>query len=97
MDPQDGQIVRLDRPEVTCRLGIDELTERVRPVRDLAVLGMVGGQLDEPADGCATLVELAGRVQEARAVAGGRRAKRAVAQEGADPGERRVARLAWAR
>ena len=56
-----------------------------------AVVRVVGGQLEEPADRRAALVQLAGRVQEARPVAGGRGASGAVAQERPDPGERRVA------
>ena len=52
---------------------------------------MVRGQLEEPADRRAALVELAGRVEEARAVAGGRRAPGPVAQQRPDPGEGLVA------
>ena len=79
-------------PKSPARLGVDELAEGVRPAGDVEVGRVVGGQLEEPADGRAALVELAGRVQEARAVAGGRRAPRPVAQERPDPGERLVAR-----
>ena len=53
---------------------------------------VVRGQLEEPADRRAALVELAGRVQEARAVAGGRRPAGPVAEERPDPGEGLVAR-----
>ena len=34
VDPQDRQVVRLDRREVAGGLGVDELAERVRPARD---------------------------------------------------------------
>ena len=52
---------------------------------------VVRGQLEEPADRRAALVQLAGRVEEARAVAGGRRPAGPVAQQRADPGEGLVA------
>ena len=91
VDSQDRQVVRLDGGEVAGRLGVDELAEGVRPARDRPVDGMVGGQLEEPADRRAALVELAGRVEEARAVAGGRRSAGRVAQERPDPGDRRIA------
>ena len=51
---------------------------------------VVRGQLEEPADRRAALVELAGRVQEARAVAGRRRPAGPVAQERPDPREGRI-------
>src|SRR4051794_25134783 len=92
MDPQDRQVVGFDRGEITGGLRVDERPERVRPARDLDVGWMIGCQLDEPADRRATLVQLAGRVEEARSVAGGGRPPRAVAQERPDPGHRRVAR-----
>ena len=72
-------------------LGVDELAEGVRPARDRAVVGVVGGELEEPADRGAALVELAGRVQEARPVAGRGRAPRRVAEQGPDAAEGRVA------
>src|SRR5256885_4480930 len=72
VDAGDGQIVRLDRSEVARCLGIDELAEGVRPAGDGSVVRVVGRQLEEPADWRAALVELPGRVEEARAVAGGR-------------------------
>ena len=92
VDPHDRQVVGLDGGEVARGLGVDELAEGVRPVGDRAVARVVRGQLEEPADRRAALVELAGRVQEARAVAGGRRPAGPVAQERPDPGDRRVAR-----
>ena len=91
VDPQDRQVVRFDGAEVARGLGVDELAEGVRPARDVEVGRVVGGQLEEPADRRAALVELAGRVQEARAVAGRRRALRPVAQQRPDPGEGLVA------
>ena len=72
MDPQDRQLVALERGEVTVGLGVDELAEGVRPAGDVAVVRVVGRQLEEAADRWAALVQLAGRVEEARAVAGGR-------------------------
>ena len=80
VDPHDRQVVRLDRREVAGGLGVDQLAERVRPAGDRPVGRVVRGQLDEPADRGAALVELAGRVQEARPVAGGRRAAGPVAE-----------------
>ena len=50
VDPQDRQVVRLDRGEVARRLGVDELAEGVGPARDRHVGRVVGGQLEEPAD-----------------------------------------------
>ena len=47
-------------------------------------IGMVRRELEEPADRRAALVELAGRVEEARPVAGGRRAARRVARASPD-------------
>ena len=87
MDPEDRQVVRPEASQVAARLGVDELAERVRPAGDRAVDGMVRGQLEEPADRRAALVELAGRVQEARAVAGGRRPSRAISRDRPDPAE----------
>ena len=83
--------MRLDGGEVAGRLGVDELAEGVRPARDRDVGRMVRGQLEEPADRRAALVELAGRVQEARAVAGGRGAAGPVAEQRPDPGDGLVA------
>ena len=91
VDPDDRQVVRFDRREVARRLGVDELAERVRPARDVQVGRVIRGQLEEPADRGAALVQLAGRVEEARAVAGGRRAAGPVTEQRADPGERVVA------
>ena len=82
--------MRFDGAEVARCLGVDELAERVWPAGDLEVGRVIRGQLQEPADRGAALVELAGRVQEARAVAGRRRAPRPVAQQGPYPGERFV-------
>jgi hypothetical protein len=91
MDPQDRHLVALDGGVVAGRLGVDESAEGVRPARDVAVVRVIGGELQEPARVRAALVQLAGRVQEARAVAGRRRVARAVAQEGAEAGEGVVA------
>ena len=85
--------MRLDGGEVAGRLGVDELAEGVRPAGDRRTsAGWSDGQLEEPADRRAALVELAGRMQEARAVAGGRGAAGPVAQQRPDAGEGLVAR-----
>ncbi len=91
VDAKDRQVVGLDRGEVAGRLGVDQLPEGVRPARDRPVGRVVRGQLDEPADRRAALVELAGRMQEARAVAGRRGPPGPVAQQRADPGHGLVA------
>ena len=91
VDPQDRQVVRLDRREVAGGLGVDQLAERVRPAGDRAIGRVVRGQLEEPADRRAALVELAGRVEEARAVAGRRGATGPIAQQRPDAGEGLVA------
>ena len=90
VDAEDRQVVGLDRREVALGLGIDQPAERVRPAGDRPILRVIRGELEEPAVRRPALVELAGRMEEARAVAGGRRAAGRVAQEGPDPGERRV-------
>ena len=41
VDPDDRQVVRLDRLEVTLGLGVDELAEGVRPARDRSIGRMV--------------------------------------------------------
>ena len=86
VDPQDRQLVALEDPEVAGGLGIDELPERVWPARDRAIHRMVRSELEEEADRRPALVELAGRVQESRPVAGRGRPARPVAQERPDPG-----------
>ena len=68
-------------PKSPERLGVDELAEGVRPCPGSAGRRVVGGQLEEPAGRRAALVELAGGVEEARAVAGRRGPLRRVAQE----------------
>ena len=87
--------MRLDRGEVSGRLGVDELAEGVGPTRDRPVDRMVRGELEEPAAGRAALVELAGRVEESRPVAGRRRSPGPVAQRRADPGDRRIRLGRW--
>ena len=79
---------------VAVRLGVDQLAERVRPARDRAIVGVVGGELQEDACRGAALMELAGRVQEAWAVAGGRGAARCRERD-AELGERRVDLGRW--
>src|SRR4051812_4190464 len=91
MDAGDRQVVRLDRSEVAGRLRVDQLSERVRPTRDREVVGVVRCELEEPAGGWPALVQLAGRVEEPRPVAGRRRAARSVAEERADARDRLVA------
>src|SRR5688572_21979342 len=83
--------MRLDGAEVARGLGVDELAEGVGPVRDVDVNRVVGGQLEEPADRRTTLVELAGRVQEARAIAGRGRTLRPITEQRPDAGEGIVA------
>ena len=78
-DPLRGQLVRAERLEVADRLGVLEAGEAVGGARDLDVgLGVVD-ELQEAPGRRAALVQLAGRVQEARAVAEGRRRARGVA------------------
>src|SRR3954451_17688457 len=91
MDARDRQVGRLDRAEVAGRLRVDQLSERVRPARDREVVGMVGCELEEPAGRRTALVELARRMQEARPIAGGRRAPGPVAEEPADARDRLIA------
>ena len=91
VDTDDRQVVGLDRLEVALGLGVDQPAERVGPTGDRSVDRMVRRQLDEPASRRAALVELAGRVQEARPVAGGRGVAGRVAEEGPDAGDRGVA------
>ena len=95
MDPQDGPAVGGDRRVVAVGLRVDELAEGVRPAGDVAVGRVVGGELEEPARRGAALVELAGRVEEARPVASGRGAAGRVAEPPADAGHRDVAGLGW--
>ena len=87
MDLHDRPIMRPQRLTVAARLRVDELPERVRPVGDRSIDRVLRGELQEDAGGRAALVELAGRVQEARAVARGRRAARST-ERGAEPGDR---------
>ena len=81
MDSQHGQVVTLERLEIARRLRVDQLAEGVRPAGDRAVLRMIGRELQEPADRRAALVELAGRVEETRAIAGCRGTAGLVAQQ----------------
>src|SRR6478672_6361966 len=85
VDAEDRQVVGLDRREVALGLGVDQAAERVRPARDRPIVRVVRGELEEPADRRAALVELAGRMEEARPVAGGRGAVGRVAEHRADP------------
>jgi len=80
-----------ERSGVSDRLGVDQLAEGVGLARDLAVVGVFGHQLQEPADRGAALVQLSGRVQEARPVADGRGAAGPVAEQrfGRGSGRRR--------
>src|SRR6478735_91635 len=82
---EDRQVVGFDRREVPFCLGVDQAAEGVRPAGDRPVVGVVRRDLEEPADRRATLVELAGRVEEARSVAGGGGALGRVPEQGADP------------
>src|SRR5882762_8011002 len=74
VDLHDGSIMRPQGLAVTPRLGVDEPPERVWPARDRAIDRMVRGELQEHAGRWTALVQLPGRMQEARAVAGGGRA-----------------------
>ena len=68
-----GQAELAQRLQVADRLGVLERRERVRRAGDLDVVGPVVQQLQEAPGLRAALVELAGRVQEARPVAERRR------------------------
>jgi hypothetical protein len=65
--------VRAQRLEVTDRLGVLQRAERVAAPGDLDVGIAVGDQRQEAPDRRPALVQLAGRVQEARSVAERRR------------------------
>jgi hypothetical protein len=69
MDMDDGPILRPEGLAVAARLGIDEPPERVRPAGDLPIGRVVRCELQEEPGGRPALVKLAGRVEEARAVA----------------------------
>src|SRR5258706_4738065 len=58
VDPDDRQIVPLDRLEVTLRLGVDEVAERIRPAGDPAIDRVVPGELQKPPDPPSTPLEL---------------------------------------
>ena len=73
-------------------LRVDELAEGEGRVGDRPIDRVVRGQLEEPADRGAALVELTGRVEEAGAVAEGRGAAGGVAEEAPDPERGRVDR-----
>ena len=79
----DRQAVRLERVEVAQRLRIDEHPERLLAAGMGRSSRMAGDQLQEAAGRRAALVQLAGRVQEARPVAEGRRASSSVADAAA--------------
>ena len=83
-----GKAVVAQRLEVAVGLGADQRAERERLAGDLEVLGGLVDDLQEAADLRAALVELAGRVQEARAVAPRRGDLVALDQRGAQPGDR---------
>src|ERR1035437_1143407 len=72
VDANDRQLVVLDRSGVADRLGIDELAEAVRLAGDVSIVGMLGDELQEPADRGAALVELPRRMQEAGSESDGR-------------------------
>ncbi|NIU63704.1 MAG: hypothetical protein GWN66_24975 [Pseudomonas stutzeri] len=67
----------LEHAKTHRRLGLARL------VRDIRILPVVGGELDEQAVAAIALVQLAGGVQEARPVAHRRRQAQAVAHPGA--------------
>ena len=64
--------------------GVDKRAEAVVAARDLDVVAAAGGDLEENAGVGATLVQLAGGVKEAGAVAEGDGTLKAVAEEGLD-------------
>src|SRR5205823_903597 len=70
-DADRAAVVFEERLEVADRLGAHEDAEGVRLVRNLHVAGGTAGELEEDAAGGPSFVQLAGRVEEAWAVAGG--------------------------
>src|ERR1044072_4636287 len=76
LDADGAAAARRERAEVAERLRLLERREAVGLARDFHVARILRGDLDEDAAVGATFVKLSRRVQEARAVARGRRAGR---------------------
>src|SRR5439155_21617876 len=85
VNADDRQVVALDGSEIALGLGVDQAAERVRPAGDRPVRRMVRRELEEPPSRRPALVELTGRVQEARPEPGRRRTVGAVAKQRANP------------
>ena len=81
-----------DRPGISDSLGADQLAEGIGLTGDLAIIGVLGHELQEPADRGAALVELSCGVQETRSVPDGRGPMGPVAELGSDRGQGRIAR-----
>ena len=81
---KDAAAPRGERPEVAQGLGLGERGEAEGTVGDWQDLAVISGQLEEEARGGPPFMELAGRVEEAGAVAGRRGDLERVAEVGAD-------------
>ena len=91
MDPQDRQVVRTGGAQVAGACASMSWPNVYGLPGIGRSIGWSAVELEEPADRRAALVELAGRVQEARAVAGGGGRLGAVTQQCPEPGEGLVA------
>ncbi len=85
---QDATSASLQRAQVAQRLGRDQGAEALLPAGDRQVAVRFGGELQEDASGRAALVQLPGRMQEARSEAGGGGIAEPVAHQHAYPIER---------
>ena len=88
VDAQRAAAAALEHLQIAQRLRVAQGGEGVALAGDGQIGRRVRGQLQEDARVRAALVQLAGRVQEARAVADGRRVARAVAAGDAHAGQR---------
>src|SRR4051812_37477517 len=88
---QRAPIARLQRLEVADRLRAAEHTEREFLARQRDVLASAAGELQEDAVVGAAFVQLSGRMEEARSVAGGRRDVQLARDRLADRGDLLVA------
>jgi hypothetical protein len=62
IDSKDRQVVVVEGPGIADGLRVDEPAKGVALVRDAAIVGVPGHELEEPADRRAALVELPGGV-----------------------------------
>src|SRR5664280_3609157 len=81
VDTHDRQLVVLDRPSVADGLRVDQRAEGVGLVRDRQIVRVLTDELEEPANRGAAFVQLAGGVEETRAVSDGRSSVCLVAQQ----------------